>query len=151
MYASYCDSHGDVNVGSLLAICEWYDLVSTSVILLSCLSPHCKFCHTECALSIFSGSMSSLEYLLHLEYLTNIVWQYVLSHYDWKAWLRGSDWGYEVCSASRKGDWGMKTDVYNFVMRGSGEESAYLFSLMSDDRVLGNGLKLNQGKFQQGI
>ncbi|KAK4823264.1 hypothetical protein QYF61_000231 [Mycteria americana] len=40
----------------------------------------------------------------------------------------------------------MTIDVYNFIMRGSGEGGAYLFSLMS-----GNGLKLHQGKFRLDI
>ncbi|KAK4818024.1 hypothetical protein QYF61_004148 [Mycteria americana] len=38
--------------------------------------------------------------------------------------------------------------VYNFLMRGSREGGADLFSLLSSDRMQGNGLKLHQGKFR---
>lgn len=55
MYANYCVSHGDANMGSLLKLCEWYGLRTASLILLCCLSPQCKFCHIECALYIFLG------------------------------------------------------------------------------------------------
>ncbi|KAK4811152.1 hypothetical protein QYF61_019783 [Mycteria americana] len=38
--------------------------------------------------------------------------------------------------------------VYNFLMRGSGEGGADLFSLVPGDRMRGNCLKLHQGKFR---
>ena len=41
--------------------------------------------------------------------------------------------------------------VYNFLVRGSGEGGADLFSLVSGDRTRGNGLKLCQGKFRLDI
>ncbi|KAK4826497.1 hypothetical protein QYF61_009570 [Mycteria americana] len=41
--------------------------------------------------------------------------------------------------------------VCDFLMRGSGEGSADLFSLLSGDRMRGNGSKLHQGKFRLDI
>ncbi|KAK4811120.1 hypothetical protein QYF61_019751 [Mycteria americana] len=41
--------------------------------------------------------------------------------------------------------------VYSFLMRGSREGGADLFSLVSGDRTRGNGLKLRQGKFRLDI
>ena len=42
-------------------------------------------------------------------------------------------------------------DLYSFLRRGSGEGGAELFSLVSSDRMHGNGSKLHQGRFRLDI
>ena len=41
--------------------------------------------------------------------------------------------------------------LYSFLRRGSGEGGAELFSLVSSDRMCGNGSKLHQGRFRLDI
>jgi len=41
--------------------------------------------------------------------------------------------------------------LYSFLRRGRGDGGAELFSLVSSDRMLGNGSKLHQGRFKLGI
>ena len=41
--------------------------------------------------------------------------------------------------------------LYNFLRRGDGEGGAHLFSLLSSDRMHGNGSKLHQGRFRLDI